>query len=157
MDGPGLDTVAAAWREDGVWSAAALPVHAADSMETLVHALRQFPGEGGVIGLIACNDEFFMIVRVRGDQVGAVVSDAMSVVDWPIVEEAMDWADVPWSEAELAEFEPLGDRSLCADLGLHAEELRLLCADEDTYPDEQLRSVVDRLGLARAFAQVADS
>jgi len=157
MTGPGLDTVVAAWREDGIWNAAALPVHAADSMENLVHALRQFPGEGGVLGLIAANDEFFMIVRVRGGEAVAVVSDAMSVIDWPIVEEAMDWADIPWSEAELAEFEPLGDTALCADLGLQAEELRLVCADEETYPDEQLRSVVDRMGFARAFAQAADS
>ena len=157
MDAPGLDTVVAAWREDGVWNAAALPVHAADSMENLVHALRQFPGEGGVLGLIGCSDEFFMVLRLRGTHGGAVVSDAMSVIDWPIVEEAMEWADVPWVEAELAEFEPLGDAGLCADLGLGAEEFRLICTDEDTYPDEQLRMVVDRLGFARAFGTAADS
>lgn len=157
MDGSSLDTVAAAWREDGLWNAAALPVHAADSMENLVHALRQFPGEGGVLGFVAANDEFFMIIRVRGDDVGVVVSDAMSVIDWSIVEEALDWADVPWSEAELAEFEPLGDADLCSDLGLPADELQLLCGDEDSYPDEQLRKVVERLGFAKVFARAADS
>jgi putative tRNA adenosine deaminase-associated protein len=96
-------------------------------------------------------------VRVRGVDVGVVVSDGMSVVDWPIVEEALEWADVPWSETELAEFEPLGDTALCADLGLPAEDLHLVCTDDDAYPDEQLRSIVDQLGFARVFAQAADS
>jgi len=153
MDEPAIDTVVAAWREEGQWNAVALPGHAADSIENFLHALRQFPGEGGVMGIVLVRNEFFMIVRVQGSHVRALVSDSMAVVEWSIVEEALEAADVPWIEVELTEFEPLGDLSIVADLGLKADDLVMLCTDEEMYPDEQLRSVADHIGLGKQVKQ----
>lgn len=147
MEEPRIDSVIAAWREEGQWNAVALPVHAADSMENLLHALHQFPGEGGVLGFVVNRDEFFMILRVLGQNVRALVSDGMAVVEWPIVEEALEVADVPWIEVELAEFEPLGDFSIVADLGLSSDDLVMTCVNEDMYPDEQLRNIAQHIGL----------
>ena len=147
VEEPRIDNVVAAWREEGQWNAVALPVHAADSMENLLHALRQFPGEGGVFGFVLVRDEFFLVIRVQGQHVRALVSDAMAVVEWPIAEEAMDVAEVPWVEVELTEFEPLGDLAIVSDLGCSPDDVVMTCTDEDAYPDEQLRSIADHIGL----------
>ena len=48
-----VDFAIAAWREEGQWSAAALPPRAVETLGGFVGALRQLAGEGGVLGFIA--------------------------------------------------------------------------------------------------------
>jgi putative tRNA adenosine deaminase-associated protein len=155
MDQTRVDSVLAAWREEGRWFVSALPIHAADTMENFVHGIRQFPGEGGVFGLVLVAEEFFLVVRVQGATVRAVVSDAMAVVDWSLVEEAMEAADVPWQESELVEFEPLGDTAIAADFGVDRDDFVMICTNEDTYPDEQLKAFAEALGCGPQYAQTS--
>jgi len=57
------------------------------------------------------------------------------------------------SEDDLEEFEPAGDVRLLEEFGVSAEEIELLCANEDLYPDEQLAAIAERLGIAAMWAR----
>jgi hypothetical protein len=52
-DSTATDFAVAVYREDGQWVVAMLPPSAAEGLESLVHALRQQPAEGGAIGLVS--------------------------------------------------------------------------------------------------------
>ena len=59
------DFALAAVREDGLWSVVPLPPAAAEDLESLLHALRQQPGDLGAIGLLSFAEDFFVVVRKR--------------------------------------------------------------------------------------------
>ncbi len=71
-------------REDEVWEAEALPVAVIESLDGVIGALKQLPSIGGVIGLVAVGDDFFVIIRVTRSQVSLFVSDLTASVDWPL-------------------------------------------------------------------------
>ena len=68
--------------EDEMWEAEALPVAVIESLDGVIGALKQLPSIGGVIGLVAVGDDFFVIVRVTGSQISLFVSDLTASVDW---------------------------------------------------------------------------
>ena len=39
------------------------------------------------------------------------------------------------------------------DFGVKGEELELLCSNEDLYPDEQLTSIAERLGISAQWSR----
>ena len=79
-----VDFALAAYREEGVWQVAELtPDHATD-VETLVSALRRFPGDGGVVGLVAIDEDFFVVVRVTGQQTRVMLSDITAASEWEL-------------------------------------------------------------------------
>jgi putative tRNA adenosine deaminase-associated protein len=142
-----VDFVVALWREEGRWVAVPLPPHAADTLESLSHALRQQPGEGGVIGMVSLDRDVAMILRVTGDHSRAVISDIAAADDYDLaadLAEAIDLLDD--DEAGVA-----GDTALLADLGVPADHLEMLLDDEELYPDEVLQAVADRLGCPAEF------
>ena len=49
----GVDFALAAYREEGVWQVEELAHDVLTDVETLSHALRRFPGDGGAVGMIA--------------------------------------------------------------------------------------------------------
>ena len=150
MDDDALDFAIAAFREDGRWVVSPMPPRTADSLESLVHALRQQPGEGGTLGFVSVADEFFLAVRVGPDEVRLLLSDLGAAYDWPLAEQAADTLgiELPEDDEELDEPEPAGDLTLVADFGLDAAELDLLCSDAELFPDEQIGSIAARLGFA---------
>ena len=77
MDDDAVDFAVAAWREDGLWQVVMLPPHAADTLDSLIGALRAQPGEGGVLGLVSVAEEFFVLVRVLGEDVRLLLSDLL--------------------------------------------------------------------------------
>ena len=62
----GIDFAVAAYREEGEWQVVELVHDVLTDVERLAAALRRFPGDGGAIGLVAIDEDFFLIVRVAG-------------------------------------------------------------------------------------------
>ena len=150
------DFAVAATREEGRWEVTALPPRAGVSLETLVHALRQQPGDGGAIGLVSVGDDFFLALRVNGPEVRLLVSDATAAEEWSIAAEALDALGEPAPDPD-DDDGPVGDLSLFSDLGFDALELEAICDDVELYPDEMLTSIASRLGFAEAFEDAVDA
>lgn len=157
VEGTGTDFAVAAYREEGRWVAAPLPVRAADSLPTLVHALRQQPGEAGAIGLVSVAEDFFVAVRVLGEEERLLLSDVTAAQDWPIAREVLDHLDLPMPEGEdLDDVQPAGDLAIFEDLGLPPMEVAALCEDLELFPDEVLTSMATRLGFGVEFEHAVD-
>jgi len=150
------DFAVAIVREEGRWEVAALPPRAAASLDSLVHALRQQPGEGGTIGLVSIGDDFFIALRVAGEDVRLLISDATAAEDWKLAAEALDALGEPIPDDD-DDGGPAGDLGIFADLGFDALELEAICDDVERYPDEQLGSIAGRLGFAEQFEDAVDS
>jgi hypothetical protein len=129
------DFAVAAYREDGQWVVATLPPSAAEGLEPLVHALRQQPAEGGTIGLVSVAEDFFVAVRVFGDDELILLSDVTAAQEWPLAREVLDRLELPMPEGD---------------------ELAMICEDPDLYPDEMLSSIASRLGFGEEFEQTLD-
>lgn len=147
MDPNAVDFAVAAFREEGRWTVTALPARMAASAESLIAALRQLPGEGGTFGFVGAADDYFVAVRVSAGQVRGVISDALAILDSPLAEELADVLQVEVDDEELEDYVAIGDLGIFADFGLDADELELVCEDEELYPDEQVRSIANRLGF----------
>ena len=70
-----VDFAFAAWREEGIWRLEQLPARIGGQLDSLVSACRAQPGEGGVLGMVSVEEEFFVLVRVLGEDVRVLVSD----------------------------------------------------------------------------------
>ena len=145
-------------REDEVWEAEALPVAVIESLDSVIGALKQLPSIGGVIGLVAIGDDFFVIVRVTRSHVSLFVSDLTASVDWPLAAEVLEYLDieVPYDE-DLDQVLPAGDLSILADLGVDEMELCALSGDLDLFPDEVLASLARRVGFGSVFDRALDA
>lgn len=154
MSTENVDFAIAAYREEGRWAVISLPARGVVTAEGFVAALRQLPGEGGVFGFVGVSEEFFILAHTVRDGVRLVISDGIALLDWSLAREAADLIDLEWEEAELDEFEPVGDLSVCADFGLDSIDLVMICEDADLYPDEQVSAIAKRLGFDRELTAV---
>lgn len=144
-------------REEGRWGASLLPEAVIDDLHALVAALRQQPGEGGVIGLVNVADEFFVAVRIAGPEVRLLLSDSTAAVAWDVAGQVLDWLEVERpGEDDLEDVWPAGDMSIFVDLGLDEMELGMLLSDLDAYADETLLLIARRLGFAEPYERVVD-
>ncbi|MCO5995033.1 tRNA adenosine deaminase-associated protein [Actinoallomurus rhizosphaericola] len=151
------DFAVVVYREDDAWEVEQLPIALTEDLEGLIHALRQQPSLGGAIGLVAVGDDFFVALRVLGDEVIVFLSDVTASVDWELARQIVEFLelDIPDDE-ELDQVLPAGDMSIFADLGLDEMELGALSGDLDLYPDEMLASIAKRLGFAAAFERAIE-
>lgn len=148
-----VDFALAAYREEGVWQLAELtPDHATD-VETLAAALRRFPGDGGVVGLVAVDEDFFVVVRVSGQDTRVMLSDVSAASEWEIAAAVVDHLGLP-AVVDDDEAEPAGDLELLSDLGVDAMFLAEILDDDDLYPDEMLSEVARGLGFGELFDDV---
>ncbi|MBV9290924.1 MAG: tRNA adenosine deaminase-associated protein [Frankiales bacterium] len=140
------------FREDGRWQSGVMPESVSDDLDGLVGVLRQQPAENGAIGLVNVADEFFVAVRVRGEEVRLLLSDVTAAVAWDLARQVVGrlGIDTP-GDGDLDDVWPAGDLSIFSDLGLDEMELGAVLADLDAYADEQLSTVADRLGFADAY------
>jgi len=146
----GVDFALAAYREEGVWQVEELAHDILIDVETLSHALRRFPGDGGAVGMIAIDEDFFLIVRVAGSDARVLLSDVTAADEWELAASAIDFLGLPPPEDE-DEQVPAGDLDLLGDLGMHAMDMAVLVDDFDLYPDEMLSEVARRLGFGPLF------
>jgi putative tRNA adenosine deaminase-associated protein len=148
----GVDFALAAYREEGVWTVQELALDVLEDVETLSHALRRFPGDGGAVGMVAVDEDFFVIVRVAGPTTRVLLSDITAADEWELAGSAVEFLGLPVPEVEDEEEQvPAGDLDLLGDLGMHAMDMGVLLDDFDLYPDEMLSDIARRLGFGELF------
>jgi putative tRNA adenosine deaminase-associated protein len=145
-----VDFALAAYREEGIWQVAELAHDVLGDIETLSHALRRFPGDGGAVGMVAVDEDFFVLVRVAGSHARVLLSDVTAADEWELAASAVEFLGLPLPEDE-DDPVPAGDLDLLGDLGLHAMDLAIILDDVDLYPDEMLSDVARRLGFGPLF------
>src|SRR5437763_1607418 len=107
------------FREDGVWQSGVLPERLTDDLDGLIAVLRQQPSETGAIGLVNVADEFFVVVRVRGEDVRMLLSDVTAAVAWDLARQVVVRLGIdPPGDDDLEDVWPAGDLGIFADLGL---------------------------------------
>ncbi|MDQ1616653.1 MAG: hypothetical protein QOJ60_2592 [Actinomycetota bacterium] len=157
-EGTAVDFAVVAFREDGHWQVSSLPPRAAEDLRSFTHALRQQPSEGVAIGLCVVDDDFFLAVRPRGDEIRLLVSDATAAADWSVAAQALEMVDEPVPDAADDEHvRPGGDLSIFADLGMSAMELSAVCGDLELYPDEMLGQIAARIGFGPQFERAVET
>ena len=145
-----VDFALAAFREDGVWQLQEIASPAFDSIDALAHALRQVSGEEGAVGMVAVDEDFFVLVRVDGPTTRVLLSDVTAADEWELAQSAIAFLGLPPPEDDDVEV-PAGDLDLLADLGVHAVEMGALLDDVELYPDEMLSEIARRLGFGKLF------
>ena len=146
----GIDFALAAYREEGVWAVEELTHDHLSDIETLSQALRRLPGDGGAVGMIAIDEDFFLIVRVAGASTRVLLSDVTAADEWELASSAVEFLGIPEPEDE-DDQAPAGELDLLADLGMQAMDMAVLLDDFDLYPDEMLSDVARRLGFGSQF------
>jgi putative tRNA adenosine deaminase-associated protein len=146
----GVDFALVAYREDGVWQIAELEDEKAADLDELEAELRRYPGEGGSLGLVSIDEDFFLLVRVLGSQTRLLLSDVTAATEWPLARAVVNHLDLPLPDDE-EDPEPAGDLGIVADLGLGAMDMGALLDDVELYPDEMLSDIAARLGFGRQY------
>ncbi len=145
-----VDFALVAFRQDGVWQLQDLAPTAFDTIASLGQALRHVSGDEGAVGMVAVDEDFFVIVRVDGPRTRVLLSDVTAADEWELAQSAIDFLGLPPPEDDDIEV-PAGDLGLLDDLGLHAIEMGALLDDVELYPDEMLSEVARRLGFGELF------
>ena len=151
----GIDFAVAAYREEGVWQVVELAHGVLNDIDHFAAALRRFPGDGGAMGLVAIDEDFFLIVRVTGPLVRILLSDITAADEWEIARSAVEHLGLPEPEDDDDQV-PAGDLDLLGDLGMNAMDMAVLIDDVDLYPDEMLSEVARRLGFGPLFDEAVD-
>jgi len=151
-----VDFAVAAYLEEGTWQVQALPRRAATDFDDLVRALRPWPADAGALGLVAVDEDFFVLVRVRGEHVDALLSDVTAATEWPLAKQVVDELDIPLADDD-DEQVPAGDLGIIADLGVSAMDLGALCDDVDLYPEEMLEEIAEALGFGNQFHEAIEA
>jgi len=146
------------YREEDQWEADVLPTAVTADLDGLVQALRRQPSIGGTIGFAGVGDDFWVAVRVLGEEVSLLLSDLTAAVDYPLARQVLDALDIPVpSDDELDQVLPAGDLSIFADLGLDEMELGAVAADLDLYPEDAVAGIAERLRFGDAVERALDS
>ena len=151
----GIDFAVVAYREEGVWQVDQIAEDKIEDLDSLVAELRRWPGDGGALGMLSIDEDFFLLVRVQGSRTKVLLSDVTAALDWPIARSAVDFLDIPLPEAEDEDEQvPAGDPGIVADLGLGVMDMGVLLDDFELYPDEMLSDIAARLGFGQKFDEV---
>lgn len=146
----GIDFALAVFREEGVWQVQELAHDLLTDVETLAAALRRFPGDGGALGLVAVDEDFFVLLRVAGSTVRVLLSDVTAAEDWELAASVVEYLGLPLPDDD-EDQEPAGDLGIVADGGMSAMDMGVLLDDVDLYPDEMLSQIARKLGFGELF------
>ena len=149
----GVDFVLVAYREEGLWQLQELEAEKAADLDGFAVELRRYPGDGGALGLVSIDEDFFLLVRVLGAEVRLLLSDVTAATDWPLAASVVEHLDLPIPDDE-EEQEPAGDLGIVADLGMGAMDMGALLDDYELYPDEMLGDIASRLGFGRLYDEI---
>ena len=145
------------YREEDQWEADALPTAVTADLDGFVQALRRQPSMGGTIGFAGVGDDFWVAVRVIGEDVSLFLSDLTAAADYPLARQVLEALDIPVpSDDDLDQVLPAGDLSIFADLGLDEMELGAVSADLDLYPEDAVSHIAERLRFGDAVERALD-
>lgn len=145
------------YREEDQWEADALPAAVIGDLDAFMRALRQQPSIAGTIGFAGVADDFFLIIRVFGEELSIFLSDLTAAVDYPLARQVLDALDIPVpADDELDQVLPAGDMSILSDLGVDEMELGAMSADLDLYPEDAVVGLADRIGFGAAVDRALD-
>lgn len=145
-----IDFAVAAYREDGWWTVDELTLDHLTDVDSLAAALRRLPGDAGAVGMVAVDEDFFVIVRVVGNSTRVLLSDVTAADEWELAASVVEHLHLPLPEDD-DDPEPAGELDLLADLGLPATEMGALLDDFEAYPDETLSDIARQLGFGELF------
>src|SRR5688572_1568160 len=91
----GIDFALAAFRDGGEWQVQQIASPAYDSVDSLSHALRRLPGDAGAVGMVAVDEDFFVLVRVDGSSTRVLLSDVTAAEEWELAQSAVDFLGLP--------------------------------------------------------------
>jgi putative tRNA adenosine deaminase-associated protein len=137
-------------REDGRWQCTPLDTAALRDLDAAITELRGQRSTGAVFGLLAVDDEFFVVVRPVPGGVSLLLSDAGAALDYDVAADVLDLLRVEVPEEDAVDEDdvwPEGDLGVLADLGLPAAEMQVIIDEVDLYPDEQLDMIAQRCGF----------
>jgi putative tRNA adenosine deaminase-associated protein len=146
----GVDFAVVAYREEGVWQVEQIPDERIGDVDSLAAELRRWPGDGGSLGLVSVDEDFFLLIRVAGASTKVLLSDVTAATDWPIARSALAFLDIPLPDDE-DDQEPAGDLSVLADLGISAMDMGAMVDDYDLYPDEMLGDIAAKIGFGAQY------
>ena len=153
-----IDYVLAAYREDGQAHVQALELELANDLDALIEQLRRLPGDAGALGFVSLVEEVFVIVRVRGQHVQALLSDSAAAGDWPIAHDVLDFLGEDVDEPDDDEDgELVGDLDMLADLGLSEFELGTIVDNLDLSSDQMLGAIADRININPDFSRATEA
>ncbi len=150
----GVDFAVVAYREEGVWQVEHLAEDAASSLDRFTEELRRWPGDGGSLGLLSVDEDFFLLARVLGPRTRLLLSDVTAATEWPIARSVLEELELPLPDDDNDDQVPAGDLDIVADLGMGAMDMSVLLDDYELYPDEVLSDIATRLGFGREFDEV---
>jgi putative tRNA adenosine deaminase-associated protein len=146
------------YREEDQWEADVLPTAVTADLEGLIQALLRQPSMGGTIGFAGAGDDFFVAVRVLGEDVSLFLSDLTAAVDYPLARQVLEALEIPIpADDELDQVLPAGDMSIFADLGLDEMELGAISADLDLYPEDAVGGIAERLRFGDVVERALDA
>jgi len=145
------------YREEDQWEADVLPVSVTADLDGFLQALRRQPSRGGTIGFAGVGDDFWVAIRVVGEEESLFLSDLTAAVEYPLARQVLDALDIPVpADDELDQVLPAGDMSIFADLGLDEMELGAIAADLDLYPEDAVALMAERLRFGDAVDDALD-
>lgn len=150
----GIDFAVAAYRDDGAWQVDEITDRFLLDVDALAAGLRRFAADSGALGLVAVDEDFFVIVRVAGTSVRMLLSDVTAADEWELAQSVVDVLGLPVLDED-DDPVPAGDLGLLADLGVSAVDLAALLDDDEAYPDEVLSEIAARLGFGALFDEAA--
>jgi putative tRNA adenosine deaminase-associated protein len=152
----GVDFAVVAYREEGEWQVAPLPPRAGTDLDVLLHALRQWPGDAGSLGMVSVDEDFFVLARVQGESVRLLLSDITAATEWPLARDVVNRLELPLPDEDEDALQPAGDMQILADLGFSAMDLAVLCDEDELYPDEMLADIAGRAGFAAQYGNALE-
>ena len=145
------------YREEDRWEADVLPTAVTADLDGFVEALRRQPSMGGTIGFAGVGDDFWVAVRVLGEDASLFLSDLTAAVDYPLARQVLEALDIPVpADDDLDQVLPAGDLSIFADLGLDEMELGAVAADLDLYPEDVVAHLAERLRFGEVVERALD-
>lgn len=142
--------------EDGKWRCGRLDAVALTDVDAAITELRKLRSTGAIFGLLAVDDEFFVIVRPGPGGAALLLSDAAAALDYDIAADVLDLLRAESPDPEDESVWPEGDLEILADFGLPSGELEVIVGEVDLYPDEQLQMIAQRCGFADEFGALLD-
>jgi putative tRNA adenosine deaminase-associated protein len=160
---------AALARTDSGWTGEELDLGEVEDLDALADLLRDQTGEGPGPALLMLeeNDEYIALVRVDGSA-GTLLEPRVFLSDRRAVQSS-EFAAMLWEQDEVEEddeededegtrpiAEPVGDTELLSDLGVPAEVLLELSAEEGLLPADVLTALCERAGCVDVLEQLRE-